>query len=60
MKKLITSTTITICSLALLSVGVFFYVGPDSVPTAHAKEDSNHCLLSSLKGSYGYSFTGFV
>lgn len=58
MKRSITSITIAISFLSLLSLGIFFYIGSGGVPIAQAK-DSNHCSLSGMAGSYGYSFTGF-
>lgn len=60
MKRSATSLTIAISFLTLLSLGIISYIGTGGVPTAHAKRDSNPCSLSSMKGSYGYSFTGFV
>jgi hypothetical protein len=59
MKRSVTSITIAISSLTLLSLGIIFYIGTGSVPTAQAKHDSQNCSLSSMKGSYGYTLTGF-
>jgi hypothetical protein len=57
MKRFVPSIIIAISFLTLVGLAAFFY-GSGSVPTAQAK-DSNHCSLSAMEGSYGYSFTGF-
>jgi hypothetical protein len=58
MKRSVTSITIAISFLSLLSLGIFFYIGSGTVPTAQAK-DFTHCTLSAMEGTYGYRFTGF-
>lgn len=59
MKRSTASTTIAISFLALLGAVTVFYIATGSLPTSHAKNDHKNCSLSSMKGSYGYTLTGF-
>ena len=56
MKRSVTSVTLAISFLCL---GIVSYVVTSSLPAAQAKHDSKNCSLSNLKGSYGYTLTGF-
>lgn len=56
MKRSVISVALAI---ALLGLGIVSYLGTGSLPAAQAKHDSNNCSLSNLKGSYGYTLTGF-
>jgi hypothetical protein len=56
MKRSVISVALAI---ALLGLGIASYIGAGSLPAAQAKHDSKNCSLSNLKGSYGYTLTGF-
>lgn len=58
MKRSVTSVTLAIAFLCL-GLGIVSYLGTGSLRAAQAKHDSNDCSLSNLKGSYGYTLTGF-
>jgi|SRR5712692_6551971 len=58
MKRSVTSVALAIAFLCL-GLGIVSYLGTGSLPAAQAKHDSNDCSLSNLKGSYGYTLTGF-
>jgi hypothetical protein len=59
MKRTITSITLALSFLSLPALGIVLYGNGSSVPTAQAKNDPPKCDLSSMKGSYGYTLTGF-
>jgi hypothetical protein len=59
MKRTITSLALALFFLSLLVVGIVVYSSTGGVPTAQANNGSGRCTLSRLKGSYGYTFTGF-
>ncbi len=59
MKRIVTSITVALSALSTLALGLVFYISGSNVPTAQAKNDSSRCELSSLKGLYGYTLTGF-
>src|SRR5688572_19330533 len=58
MKRSVTTILIAISFVTLLSLGTISYVGIGGVPSARAK-DSQNCSLGRMKGSYGYTLTGF-
>lgn len=58
MKKLSASLPLAI-SFLFLGVGMVTYLDRSSLTTAEAKQDPKNCALSDLKGSYGYTLTGF-
>jgi hypothetical protein len=59
MKRTITSFTFALSFLSLLALVIVLYGSGGSMPTAQAKSDPPQCDLSSMKGSYGYTLTGF-
>ena len=58
MKKFLTSLPLAI-SFFFLGVGMIAYFERSSLTTAAAKQGARNCALSDLKGSYGYTLTGF-
>lgn len=58
MKKLLASLPLAI-SFLFLGVGTVTYFDRSSLTTAEAKQGPKNCALSDLKGSYGYTLTGF-
>lgn len=58
MKRSFTSVTLAI-SFLCLGLGVAYYIGAGSLPAAQAKQEFKNCSLSNLKGTYGYTLTGF-